>query len=344
MQSLKRFAEKILDKVHLSLHALSKRWDRHANRRTIIVLSLIGSMFLFSYAFFVRSPSAFPEGELIEIPEGASLSEIATLLKEERVIRSAFLLQLAVFVQGYEREIQFGDYVFDKPHSVFSVARALGIGTHGLDPIRVRVHEGATVEGIATLFAARFERFDTERFLLEASELEGYLYPDTYFFLPNADDELILRTLKQNFGTRLVAISSQIAVFGESLEDVVTMASILEREAQNLEDRRTIAGVLWKRLEIGMPLQVDAAFLYTLGKATFELTGKDLESDDPYNTYVYKGLPPGPIGSPTLESILAAVTPIKSDYLYYLADKDLVTHYSETYEEHLEKKREYLGG
>ena len=121
------------------------------------------------------------------------------------------------------------------------------------------------------------------------------------------------------------------------------MASILEREAHDLEDRRMIADVLWRRLELGMPLQVDATFLYTLGKTTFDLTDADLEGDDPYNTYVNKGLPPGPIGSPSLESILAAVTPIKSDYLYYLADKNNVTYYSETYEEHLQKKRKYLG-
>src|SRR3989344_2430003 len=103
-----------------------------------------------------------------------------------------------------------------------------------------------------------------------------------------------------------------------------------------------IAGVLWNRLDEGMLLQVDAAFLYFLGKATFQLTTADLESDSPYNTYRYKGLTPGAIGNPSLNSILAAVTPVKHQYLYYLADKNGITHYSKTYAEHLRKKRLYI--
>ena len=128
-----------------------------------------------------------------------------------------------------------------------------------------------------------------------------------------------------------------------SRTDIVTMASILEKEAKNTRDRKMIAGVLWNRLDRGMLLQVDAVFLYTIGRTTFDLTMKDLASDSPYNTYRYKGLPPTPIGSPSLDSLVAAMTPTKSDYLFYLADNDHVTHYSKTYREHLRKKRLYLG-
>jgi UPF0755 protein len=121
------------------------------------------------------------------------------------------------------------------------------------------------------------------------------------------------------------------------------MASILEREANGRgDDRRRIAGVLWNRINKGMALQVDAAFLYTLGKGTFALTRKDLKTDSPYNTYTRKGLPPGAIGSPSMNSLIAAATPIKSDNLFYLADSDGVTHYSKTYQQHLIKKDAYI--
>ena len=121
------------------------------------------------------------------------------------------------------------------------------------------------------------------------------------------------------------------------------MASIVEREARDPEDRRMIAGVLWNRLSRGMALQVDVTFLYTIGKGTFQLTTKDLTNDSPYNTYVHKGFPPTPIGSPSLDSLLAAAVPTKNSYLYYLADHSGVTYFSKTYQEHLRKKRLYLG-
>ena len=132
-------------------------------------------------------------------------------------------------------------------------------------------------------------------------------------------------------------------MFNKPLDDVVVMASLLEKEANEFKDRRKIAGVLWKRLEIGMPLQVDATFVYFLGKNTFELTLADLQTESPYNTYINKGLPPTAIANPGLDSLRAAVTPDENDYFFYLADYDGVTHFSETYAEHLRKKRKYLG-
>ena len=333
-----------MEKGHRIVQEFLHRSETNVNRRTLAIVSIFLGVAIFSYVFFIRPPSAFPAGELVEIPEGASLSLIATQLKNEHVIRSAFLLRAAVYLLGYERGVQFGDYLFKEPRNVFSIARAIGIGAHGLEPFRIRVPEGATVQELAVMFDERLERFDEERFIKEASPMEGYLFPDTYFFLPNADDDLVLRTLRQSFDAQIATIAPGIEKFGKPFKDVVIMASILEREAHNLEDRRKIAGVLWERLDRGMLLQVDAVFLYSLGRSTFDLTSEDLTSDDPYNTYVHKGLPPTPIGSPSLDSILAAVTPIDKGYLFYLADKNNVTHYSKTYEEHLQKKRMYLGG
>lgn len=345
MLPIQQWLEKYLDRASVFAQDLLVHSRADANRRTVVILCIAAGVIFFSYLFFIRAPNAFPLGRLVEISEGVPLSEIAGELKEQKVVRSTLLLRASVFVLGHERSVQFGDYLFNKSRNVFSVARAISLGAHGLEPTRVRVPEGATVEEIAVLFTSHFQRFDEERFMRAAENEEGYLFPDTYFFLPNANDDLVLRTLQQNFNTNVATIRPQIEAFGKPFNEVMIMASILEREAHTSEDRRKIAGVLWERLDRGMLLQVDATFLYSLGRTTFDLTIDDLESrDDPYNTYVHKGLPPTPIGSPSLDSILAAVTPINEGYLFYLADKNNVTHYSKTYEEHLKKKRLYLGG
>lgn len=343
MPDLKENVEGALDKMSEISETLTAR-SPHVNRRTFIIVGVVTVLVALSYFLFVRAPSGFPAGKLVEVPEGLSLTEIADLLKKEHVIRSSLALRAFIILTGDERGVHFGDYLFKEPKNVFSVARAIAIGAYGLEPTRFLVPEGTTVKEIADIFGNSLERFNKERFISSAKDMEGYLFPDTYFFLPNANDDLILRTMRQNFDEKIVDLKDEIEKSGRSLEDIIIMASILEREANIFEDRRMIAGVLWKRLDKKMLLQVDATFLYTLGKGTFDLTNADLKSSDPYNTYVHKGLPPTPIGSPSLAAIEAAATPIKSEYFFYLADRNFVTHYSKTYQEHLEKKRQYLGG
>lgn len=123
---------------------------------------------------------------------------------------------------------------------------------------------------------------------------------------------------------------------------IFVMASILEREAKNSDEAGIISGILWKRLEKGMPLQVDATFLYTIGKGSDQLTTADLAHNEPYNTYVNKGLPPGPIGNPGVSMVLAALHPVDSSYYYYLHDPNGHVHFAKTYSEHLANKKKYL--
>ena len=152
----------------------------------------------------------------------------------------------------------------------------------------------------------------------------------------------MLAVFEENFNVKIKSIDDAIRAFKKPLKDIVIMASILEAEARTTETRRIIAGILWKRLDIGMPLQVDAAFQYIDGKTTFQLATSDLETDSPYNTYTRKGLPPTPITNPGLDAILATITPIKTPYLYYLTDKDGKMHYAVTHEGHLANKEKYL--
>ncbi|HEY4519431.1 MAG TPA: endolytic transglycosylase MltG [Candidatus Paceibacterota bacterium] len=318
-------------------------WYGEVNAKTLFVIATAGLVATALYITAIRPPEAFPLNELITIEGGTTLTSASLLLKDHSVIRSPIVLRLLVSLMGSGRGVQAGDYLFKEPKDVLGVARTISRGVYGLEPIRIRVLEGATVSSVAHLLDTYLLRFDAERFIAEAKEHEGYLFPDTYFFLPNATEEIVLRSMRQNFEAKSASIAPQIEAFGKPFRDVVIMASLLEREANTTEDRRMIAGVLWNRLERDMLLQVDAAFLYTLGKGTFDLTTEDLASDSPYNTYRFRGLPPTPIGSPSLDSLLSAVTPVHHTYLFYLADKNHVTYYSKTYQEHLRKKALYLG-
>lgn len=319
-------------------------WRDNANERSVFLIVTGGALSLALYLYIIVPPPSFPVGKLVAVPEGLTVREIGELLQREGVVQSGVAFRLAVKVMQSETNLHAGDYLFTEPKDMFSVARRIASGAYGLEPIRFRIPEGATTYEMAKIYAGNLQRFDARKFIETAQPMEGFLFPDTYFFLPNATEETVIKAMRQNFDTQVATIVADATALGKPIGDIVIMASILEKEARNHEDRRLIAGVLWRRMKIGMALQVDAAFLYSKGYTTFDLTMKDLQDkSDVYNTYANKGLPPGAIGSPSLSSLRAAVTPIDKGYLFYLADSSFITYYSKTYEEHLQKKALYLG-
>ncbi|HVZ76094.1 MAG TPA: endolytic transglycosylase MltG [Candidatus Paceibacterota bacterium] len=298
---------------------------------------------LFAYFTCIGAPFNFPVGAYVDIPQGTTLSQAAATLKGRGIIRSEIAFEILVRVFGAERHVIAGEYFFPGKAAVLRVALRLGSGDFEITPARVRVAEGATVQDIANGLAKAIPGFNLSEFERETSGKEGYLFPDTYFFMPGETTQEILGAFSNNFSTHIASIQKQIDAFGKPLSDVIIMASLLEREAPDTQDRRIIAGILWKRIKLGMPLQVDAVFPYIIGKNSLDLTAQDLKVDSPYNTYTHKGLPPGPIANPGLDAILAAVTPISTSYLYYLSDKNGTFHYSATYDQHLAAKVKYLG-
>ena len=334
--------EELFDKGHGLLGRMGERWDLHANRRTIVILIVLGALATFLYLRVIQPPDAFPLNQLVAVPAGQSLGEVAQALEDAEIVRSALALEVVVKLLGNERNVHAGDYLFKEPLDVFSVAHKLAVGAYGLEPTRVRIHEGATTKEMAALLDKQFERFDADNFLAQTRLQEGYLFPDTYFFLPNVTEDTVIQAMRQNFDAKIEPLLPQIASSTRSLSDIVIMASIIEREARNSADRRMISGVLWNRIARGMPLQVDVTFLYTIGKGTFQLTNRDLLTDSPYNTYMRKGLPPTAIGSPSLDSLEAAVNPTKNNYLYFLADHSGVTHFCKTYACQLANKARYF--
>lgn len=177
--------------------------------------------------------------------------------------------------------------------------------------------------------------------------LEGFLYPDTYNIFTDATADDIIKKLLDEFDDKLTdKMRADLKASNHSLLDAVILASILEREISNKpafdSDREIVADIFWKRLSIGMGLQSDATVNYVTGKTSTRPTLKDLEIDSPYNTYKYRGLPPGPINNPSLASLMAVIYPAKNDYYYFLTDETGKAYFGKTYEEHLSNIRKYL--
>ena len=299
-------------------------------------------LFFTTYLVLVSPPPRFPVGHIITIENGTILKDIATNLESEDVIRSPFLFRGAVILLGGEKSADAGGYYLYEKEGVFSIAYRIAYGKFGLTPIKVRVPEGLNTKELTLHLSNSIDTFDMPKFLSLSEKDEGYLFPDTYHFLPNVSEKEVYQTMKNTFTIRLEEINKEVSEFDKTLEEIVTMASIIELEASDFETKREISGVLWNRIAIDMPLQVDASFVYLLNKGTSQLSLDDLEIDSPYNTYKNVGLPPGPISNPGLDSILAAVTPTDSDYFYYLADREGTTHFSKTFAEHSRKKAIYI--
>lgn len=313
----------------------------HKRKAVLSAVALFIIIISFYTAIF-RAPAEFPSGITIMIEDGETLSDAANKFKNKHIVRSSFWLRNIVIMLNGEKEVLAGDYFFDKQENIFSVARRITSGDFDLNLIETVVQEGATIAEIADIFEKKSYSFDKKEFLILTNGKEGYFFPDTYLFLPNVKAKEVARELNNTFIEKIAEIDKDIRGFDKPIDEIIIMASILEKEARTTETRRIIAGILWERLKIGMPLQVDAVFVYANGKNSFTLTAEDLKDDHQYNTYTNKGLPPTPIGNPGLDSILAAITPIKTDYLYFLSDKDGNMHYSKTLDEHARKKRIYL--
>ena len=295
-----------------------------------------------SYSLMFAPPSTFPAGDVIVIERGTSVSDIAAKLSDAHIIKHSSVLQIVLRISGASNRVQAGAYLFSVPENALAVAYRLTTGAYGLPPVRITFPEGITVLDIGAKVADAFPFISAQEFLSTGKAYEGYLFPDTYHFPSDADIASIIKTMRENFDVKISPLLSDIKASGHSLSDIVVMASLLEKEVRTDANRHIVSGILWNRLELGMPLQVDAVFGYIYNRDTFSPTFADLKVDSPYNTYTHTGLPPGPINNPGLESIDAALHPTKTDYLYYLTGKDNLMHYATTYAGHQENRRKYL--
>lgn len=305
----------------------------------IVVVFFLGIVLVWQQ---VKAPSDGVYPASFEIKSGQSLFSISSELYEQGLIRSRRLFEIAMISLGSDRSVSFGEFYFEKPLSVIEIAFRISGKEFGVEKVRVTFPEGFTTKEMATRLSSAFPAFDVAVFESLTKNYEGYLFPDTYSFFPSVREEFIVETMKQNFEKKIASFKEEIALSGRTQEEIVIMASLLEKEARGENDNDVIAGILWKRLDMGMRLQVDAPFLYLLGKGSSELTRADLQIDSPFNTYRYGGLPPSPINNPGVESIRAALNPKESPYLFYLHDAQGRVHYGRTYAEHLQNIKNHL--
>jgi UPF0755 protein len=275
------------------------------------------SLFYFS---FLSAPGNFPLRTVVKIEPGMSLHSVSSVLKKQHIIRSRLAFEILVIIWGGEKHIISADYLFENKLPVFEIARRIAGGKHHMAPVVVTIPEGFDVNQIGDIATLELANFNKTEFLLGARDKEGYLFPDTYFFLNNADEIDVIKSMSDNFEKKINPLLSEIISSGQTGKDIIIMASIIEREAKGEIDRGVISGILWKRISIGMPLQADSA----------------------PETYKVKGLPKSPIGNPGLEAIKVAIHPQSSPYFYYLHDKNGNIHYAKNFSEHTKNKSIYL--
>lgn len=287
-------------------------------------------------------PVDFPVDSIVVITRGASVSDISEQLSDANVIKHPSVLNLILRISGNSSNVKSGAYLFKSPENVFTIANRLATGAYGLPPVRITFPEGVTVRDISEKIVEEMPLISAENVISLGKSQEGYLFPDTYLFPSDATAGSIVDTMRENFDIKIAPLIVDINVSGHSIEDIVTMASLVEKEARTDANRRIVAGILWNRLKFGMPLQVDAVFGYIFNRDTYSPSFEDLKVNSPYNTYTHKGLPPGPISNPGLESIQAAINPAKTNYLYYLTGSDDLMHYATTYSGHVANQNKYL--
>mgnify|MGYP000654570581 CR=1 FL=1 len=241
--------------------------------------------------------------------------------------------------QSQNISVKAGTYLFENNISLQHVLDRLNQSDYGDIYVSVTIPEGSTLTQIGEILNAQgFENFSIAEFNTITENQEGYLFPDTYNFLPTADTETIVQKFIDTFDVKTESFK-KILPANRSWQDVVTMASLIEKEATgDLQEKQLVSGILWKRLDEGMLLQVDAPFQYLHGI----VDAKDLRIDGPYNTYTRPGLTPPPIGSPGLDSIKAAFDPIMSPYYFYLHSSNGDIHYGKTYRDHFNNINKYL--
>ena len=307
--------------------------------------------------------SANDDRVTVRIEAGSSTKQIARLLQSEDLIRSPLAFCIKSRFSGADGKLQAGTFILMRSMSPQEIIDAL---LHGkAQEIAVTIPEGFTVSDIDALLVSKAlsstgaflkcaQTCDLSAFgFLPSPEglakrggrVEGYLFPETYFVsVEQFSAEDFLKRLLRTFRERVVDVSGdKVAASGRSFNAVITMASLIEEEALADPERPIIAGILWKRYDQKMGLGVDATVRYILEKPTGAITSGDLNVGSPYNTRKFRGLPPGPIASPSLKSIAAALRPQATKYWYYLHDREGIIHYAQTNEEHNLNRIRYLG-
>lgn len=331
------------------------------NKKLIIFGIVLGAICLVLSVFvsyaqsMVTSPNSDDSSTVhFVIESGEGSGDIATNLREVELLKSRFIFILYLnYIQAGD-SLQAGEY--DIPRNLNMVELANYISHGKTAENKLTFPEGWTLEKMAdrlaannivpkaNFLAAAKKNYDYDFLVGKPAgvDLEGFLYPDTYIFDKDVTADEVVQKMLTNFDKKLTPeIRAKVDGSGLSLYEVITLASIVEREVAKADDRKLVASVFLNRLDIDMALESCATIQYITGDSKKQFTYEETRVPSPYNTYINKGLPPGPIGNPSIDSIQAVLEPEESNYLYFLS-ADGTTYFSRTFEEHEAKKAKYL--
>lgn len=326
-----------------------------------LIVFLIFFLFIFFSFLTYRNIYYSPNPQMQEtvsfsVEKGQGVKEISENLKNTGLITDVFAFKAYVFLKGVSGQLKSGEYELSYNMNIPRIVNNLVMGS--VKKSRITVIEGWTLDDIADSVNGIYSPDDFLK-LVNSSEIcdkfeflkdkpknlniEGYFFPDTYEIAFDTKLKEFVEKALYNFDKKLTnELREEISQQNKSIFEIITMASIIEKEVKTLKDKKIVSGILWKRLENDMPLQVDATIAYFLHGEVDRILIEDTKIDSPYNTYKYKGLPLGPICSPGIESIEAAVYPEKSPYWFYLSAKNGTTIFSRNFEEHKNAKALYI--
>ena len=325
------------------------------NVTTIIVIMII-IITIWQCFKIVDTPLKIKDEEIIEVAEGDSFYGVLNKLSEEDKIKNEFLVKLYLKIRGIKPEVLAGTYKLDKSMTLDEIITLLS-NDSTIGKIYITIPEGYTIDDIATEleennicssedFINSVKNYDLSAYVSnnpnKRYNLEGFLFPDTYSFNENENADFVVKTMINRFEEvwQELVQSLNLSIADDEIEKIVNVASIIEKEAVVDSERSLISSVIYNRIAIEMPLQIDATVIYSYGYHIEKMYEKHLEIDSPYNTYMYYGLPIGPISNPGRASLMAALKPEKTDYLYYLLESEYTHYFTDNYDDFLRRKEE----
>ena len=303
----------------------------------------------------VDTPLKINNEEIVEVAEGDSFYGILDKLSEEGKIKNKFLVKLYLKICGIKPEVLEGTYKLNKSMTLNEFVNLLTDSNK--DKVYITIPEGYAIDDIAEKleennicnskeFIDSVKNYELPKYISnnpnKRYNLEGFLFPDTYSFNKNENADFIIKTMLNRFEKvwQEIVEDLNISIPEEEIEKKVNVASMIEKEAVVDSERRFISSVIYNRIAIGMPLQIDATVIYSYGYHIEKMYEKYLEIDSPYNTYMYYGLPIGPISNPGRASLMAALKPKETDYLYYLLESENTHYFTDNYDDFLRRKEE----
>ena len=303
----------------------------------------------------VDTPLKINNEEIVEVAEGDSFYGILDKLSEEGKIKNKFLVKLYLKICGIKPEVLEGTYKLNKSMTLNEFVNLLTDSNK--DKVYITIPEGYTIDDIAEKleennicnskeFIDSVKNYELPKYISnnpnKRYNLEGFLFPDTYSFNKNENADFIIKTMLNRFEKvwQEIVEDLNISIPEEEIEKKVNVASIIEKEAVVDSERSFISSVIYNRIAIGMPLQIDATVIYSYGYHIEKMYEKYLEIDSPYNTYMYYGLPIGPISNPGRASLMAALKPKETDYIYYLLESENTHYFTDNYDDFLKRKEE----